>query len=183
MPNIVCDVDGVLLDCLRPALRYHGKHDLANDPKYPATYSWAASTGMSDKEFWDGIEAAGPTFWSELPYTSFGQDLLAYLLSLPHELQIATLAVGPNGAAGKYAWGQRELPPGTALHITTNKEKLSRCGWLLIDDSPKNVDNWYARGGDYVLVPAPYNANRSLIGNELEYIKHEVERLGYGFRN
>lgn len=177
--KLVCDLDGVTVDCLRPALRFHNRHDLADDPSFPPTYSWAEGTGMSDTEFWDRIEEAGPTFWSELPFTTFGLDLLTFLFSTGLPVEIATLAVGPNGAAGKYDWAKRVLPPGTPLHITTNKESLSFPGHLLIDDSPKNVERWEARGGDAILCPAPYNSNKEFIGKELLFIQTEMRSLGY----
>lgn len=177
--KIFCDLDGTTIDCLRPALRHHGFHDLANDPSFPPTYEWADGTGMPNKEFWDGIEAAGIDFWANLPFNSFGLELLSFLFSTGHPVEIATLAVGPNGAAGKYAWGQRVLPPGTPLHITTNKESLSFPGHLLIDDSPKNIEKWEARGGDAILCPATYNENKEFIGKELLFIQTEMRSLGY----
>ncbi len=177
---IVSDLDGVVLDCLRPALRYHQRHDLAADPTYPPSYSWAAGTGISDKEFWARIEDAGPTFWSELPFTTFGEALLTYLFSLSHRVEIATKVVGANNSAGKWNWAQRVLPAGTRFHMTTDKSSLAQPDWLLIDDSPENIREWAKRGGDVILVPASYNLNREFVGHELAYIKSEVERLGYG---
>jgi len=134
---------------------------------------------MSDIEFWDGIEAAGPTFWSELPFTSFGLELLTFLFTTGLPVEIATLAVGPNGASGKYTWAERVLPKGTPMHITTSKASLSFPGHLLIDDSPKNVEAWEARGGDAILCPATYNSNKEFIGRELQFIQHEMRVLGY----
>lgn len=177
--EIFCDLDGVIVDCLRPALRYHGRHDLASDPLYPPTYEWSAGTGIDPNKFWDGLEQAGPTFWSELPFTNFGEDLLLYLLTSKYGVEIATKVVGANNSSGKWTWAQRCLPSDVRFHMTTDKSSLARPGRLLIDDSPSNVKEWRARGGDAILVPATYNDNRCHIGREFDYIKEQMVELGY----
>lgn len=174
---VIGDLDGVIVDCLRPALRFHGRDDLANDPMYPPTYDWEKDTGLQHKEFWGRIDEAGSAWWAGLPFTAFGERLLAYLRTLP-EFEIGTKVVGANGAKGKWQWLD-EHAPGVRRHLTTYKASLSRPGWLLIDDSPDGVREWLAGGGDAILCPAPYNINRHLIGSEYEYILSEIRRLGY----
>lgn len=139
--TITCDLDGVVVDCLRASLIFHGRPDLASNPAYPPTYSWEEDVGLTWKQFWGAIEGAGPRWWETLPYTPFGRELLDYLFSLEHKVEIATKVIGPNSAAGKLEWANRELPPRTPVYITTgDKSSLSHAGSVLIDDSPENVE-------------------------------------------
>jgi hypothetical protein len=179
---IYCDLDGVIVDCLHPALLYHGRHDLAADPNYPPSYDWEKDTGLSHREFWDAIDKAGPDWWAGLPFTQFGYRLLVELSDLRlagHDVQIASKVVGANGCAGKWDWAKQWLPKDMPLHLTTDKSGFAGPGRLLIDDSQENTDAWAAKGGDVILVPASYNRNRNIKTDRLEYILSEMRRLGY----
>lgn len=180
--SIYCDLDGVIVDCLRPALRFHNRYDLAADPNYPPSYDWEKDTGLSHTEFWGAIEAAGPEWWSGLPFTSFAEPLLSLLIDLHYDgrdVQIASKVVGANGCAGKYDWAKRFIPKGMPVHLTTDKAGFAGPGRLLIDDSQENTDAWAAKGGDVILVPAPYNRNRNVAAAPFDYIVSEMWRLGY----
>lgn len=178
---IVCDLDGVIVDCLRPALQFHGRFDLAARKNYPLTYEWEVDTGLSHADFWGKIDRdGGIDWWANLPFTAFGKQLLRHLFGISNAVSIATKVVGANGCAGKYIWATRNLPKKTPLHLTTEKSELSMPGRVLIDDSPDNIEKWTAKGGSAILCPASYNDNRYLVGEELNYIKASLRDLGYG---
>lgn len=178
--EIHSDLDDVIVDCVDASLRAHGLHHLADDPAFPPTYNMSGEAGMTYDQFWGHIDTLGPEWWRDIPFTSFGKPLLNYLLGLSTPLNITTRVISANGCHGKWDWWEKHIPPSVPLHQTTDKSRFSAPGRLLIDDSPANIDKWVAKGGDGILVPAPYNDNRGLIGQELPFIISQIEELGYG---
>jgi hypothetical protein len=178
--EIYLDLDGTTVDCVRAALRLHGRPDLAADPSYPPSYDWEVGLGISHAAFWNKVDEAGAAWWEGLDPTPFGLELIAVAASFGHPLHVATKTLGDAAACGKWRWIKRHFPKGTEIHITSNKTKLAGVGRLLIDDSPYQVDEWREADGDAILVPATYNDNRHYVGSELEFIKAEIWRLGYG---
>jgi hypothetical protein len=177
--EIFCDGDGVLVECLKSSLKLHGRYDLAADPTYPQTYDWEIDTGLSHKEFWSRIEMEGPQWWRDLPFTSFGERLIDVLNNTGLPWSVATKVVGANCCHGKYDWAKRVLPANVPIHMTTDKSRFSGLGKLLIDDSEENTIAWEKRGGDAILVPTTYNSNRTVTIPPLDFIRLEIQRLGY----
>lgn len=178
--EIVVDLDGTTVDCLRAALRLHGRPDLADDASYPPTYDWEVGLGISHGAFWSKVDEYGAEWWEGLDPTPFGLELIAYVATLGFPLSVATKTLGDAAACGKWRWIKRHFPAGTEIHITSNKTKLAAVGRLLIDDSPYQVAEWREAGGNAILVPATYNDNRQYVGREMSYIQSEVWRMGYG---
>jgi hypothetical protein len=172
-----CDLDDVIVDCVRASLLANGRADLANDPTFPPTYNISTDVGMSYQDFWGKVDSLGSDWWLQIPFTSFGRGLLDYLLSLEVPVSITSRVISANGCHGKWRWWEQHIPSRVPLHLTTDKSKFAGVGNLLIDDSPTNIDKWTAKGGCGILVPAPYNENKHLIGRELSYIIPRVERF------
>jgi 5'(3')-deoxyribonucleotidase len=172
--TIYLDMDGVLCDFATPSLMAQGfseadsiQHlgnwnagmDLAaiHSPKH-----YASAEGMKaycDDIFWDNIKKLGINFWHGLrPYPWFN-DLIAHVERLGYEWFILSSPGNhAEAAAGKVDWLHAQFGNDFDRFILTHyKETLAKEGTLLIDDSKKQCERFYASGGDVLLFPAPWN--------------------------
>ena len=54
---------------------------------------------------------------------------------------------------------------------------MAKSGYVLIDDSQDNYDNYTQKGGRAILFPQPWNNNAHLIGDRLGYLQKELKAL------
>jgi len=179
-----CDMDGVLCDLTGPALRVHGREELA--AAWPrGTYLLSEALQVSEAELWGPIDACGTSFWAELPRLPWAEGLIGIL----HRLGEVVIASSPTrshySAAGKMLWLERHFGGSVAgpmnFMLGARKELLARPGTVLIDDSDQNVDRFKAAGGNAILVPQPWNRLHDLAAKSedvLEYLRLQIYRLG-----
>lgn len=172
---IVVDLDETLVELARPVARLLGRHYVAASADYPRQYDWAKELGMPNDALWKRVEEEGPEFWATLPWTLWGERLLDSLRRTGQDIILFSRVVGPNSAAGKNVWARNNVPRGIPLFTTDSiKHPLAAPGRYLIDDSPENCEAWEAHRGTAIMVPQPYNANRSFVGDEYNYIMKEL---------
>jgi len=172
---LVIDLDNTLVELARPVARLLGRHDLAASADYPRQYDWSKDLGIKNDELWKRVESVGPDFWATLPWTLWGERLLASARKTGQDIIIFSRVVGPNSSAGKSEWAQNNLPRGIPFFTTDCiKHPLAAAGRYLIDDSPENCDAWEVHGGTAILVPQSYNKNRAFVGDEYNYIMKEL---------
>ena len=137
---------------------------------------------LTAKALWSMVR---PSFWSAVPKAEHTDELVAMCFDLvgPNNVFVATSPTKcSQSMAEKHKWIIENLPE--QLHrqffVTPRKWKLSQPGSLLIDDCWSNIwsqdgPRWEARGGDYILVPRPWNTLHEQTSQAFAHIKAELE--------
>jgi hypothetical protein len=160
-PVIFFDLDGVLADFVGGALALHGK-ELPRDEVQWDFYSQIGFDGPSDPRFWGPM---GHEFWAGLSVLPDGLCLLRTAERLVGAENIAFLSSPCETAGcadGKRAWVRRHFPDyARRLFLGSAKHLFAGPGKILVDDHDKNTGAFGGAGGLYVLVPRPWNVNRT----------------------
>jgi hypothetical protein len=156
-PTIFLDLDGVLADFVGGARKRHRcdapvtRWDFFGDWNLTPEQFWMP---LADAEFWAGLDKTPECdAVVRLAEQHFG-DRVA-ILSSP--------AKTPGCDDGKRAWVAKHLPGyvdrtflGTAKHLVAHTRAV------LLDDSDDNCRRFADAGGQYLLMPRPWNANRDV---------------------
>jgi len=104
-------------------------------------------------------------YWFYMPKYPWFHELINLCL----DFDDVTICTAPNeyNIGYMFDWHQDVLP-NLPIIFTTEKHL---CQGILIDD-----DHDGAHQPD-ILFPQPYNFNRDLVGYELSYVEHELERI------
>ena len=165
--KIFCDVDEVLADFVGAVCRLHG---VDSDPvhRYRAKTSWDTGVPIgkqkygreiTQEEFWNPIhhhQKGEKRWWADIPPLPWCGILYRALKKMDAEMILVTSPSRSYAShLGKYLWVQRWLghDPGRVF-ITPHKHLLSAPGRLLIDDRPKNCQDWASEGGQGYLFPS-----------------------------
>ena len=145
LPRIYCDMDGVLSDFMVAAKKATG-----------TTFT----QDQSDRH-WETIRNTR-NFWSNMPWTRDGKQLWNYIRQYnPHILSAYTIE-DPNCLPGKRRWLRKNLgyTQNFMINLVRRREKKNfamrgndnkRQPAILIDDYPKNVDQFRNAGGIGIL--------------------------------
>ena len=136
-PRIYCDMDGVLCDFIVQAKKATG----------------VIFTQDKAKDHWEVIKKY-PKFWSDMPWMPGGRQLWSYIKQYkPHILSAYTVE-DPNCIPGKRKWLRSNLgyTQGSIINIVRRREKQNFAKnqgrpAILIDDYPKNVQQFKSAGG------------------------------------
>jgi len=158
--RIYCDMDGVLCDFMTAAKKATGMTFNQSD---------------SDK-YWDIIKRI-PKFWSDMPWQPGGRQLWSYIRRFDPHILSAYSPKDPNCKPGKLKWLRRNVGMSNInkINLVRRKDKSKfamksggiRQPAILIDDFPRNVDQFKAAGGIGI-----YHTNTA------KTIK-ELKRLGF----
>ena len=158
LPHIYCDMDGVLTDFVLAAKRATGQN-------------WE---GMRHGQDWESIKNT-KNFWSDMPWMKDGKRLWRYINK--HNPSILSAAVknnqDPNCKPGKLRWlsGNLGLNNSARINLVNRSQKQDytmighsgkREQAVLIDDYPKNIKEWTAKGGIGILHTSASNTIRQL---------------------
>ena len=158
LPRIYCDMDGVLTDFVKAASKATGQN-------------WE---GMRHGQDWDSIKNT-PNFWSNMPWMPGGKQLWGYIKK--HNPHILSASVknnaDPNCKPGKLRWISSNLKLNNSARINlvnrVQKQDYTMIGnsgkreqAVLIDDYPKNIKEWTAKGGIGILHTSASNTIRQL---------------------
>lgn len=164
--HVFVDLDGVLADFTRAALRAHGCEHLMQ--AWPEGESDVAKVmGISRTQFWDRIDGLGASFWKGLePYPWFA-SLIEYVGSVAPFTLLTAPTLSPDCTSGKIAWIYQHFPKEKGRRFTNflighRKHLLAAPGRVLIDDSEENVAAFQASGGLGVLFPQAWNRLHSI---------------------
>ena len=139
LPHVYLDMDGVLVNLEKGAFKVHGKP--IGDVKKP--------------EKWDKISQT-KDFWKNLEWMPGAKSLWNFLKPYEPSIMSAYARSEPNSAKGKEDWLKTHvepLPRGRInLVMRSEKQKFARDGRtqapnILVDDHPKNIREWEAKGG------------------------------------
>ena len=158
LPHIYCDMDGVLTDFVLAAKRATGQN-------------WE---GMRHGQDWESIKNT-QNFWSDMPWMKDGKRLWGYINK--HNPSILSAAVknnqDPNCKPGKMRWisGNLKLNNSARINLVNRSQKQDytmighsgkREQAVLIDDYPKNITEWTAKGGIGILHTSASSTIRQL---------------------
>ncbi len=151
LPRIYVDMDGVLCDFILAAKRATGQ-------------DW---TGLRTGQDWDSIRKT-KNYWANMPWTRDGKQLWSFLSRhKPHILSAYSIE-DPNCIPGKMKWLRKEVgyTQKFMINIVRRREKKEfamkgskerphplnkKQPAILIDDFPKNVQQFKANGGIGIL--------------------------------
>ena len=145
MPRVYVDMDGVLCDFILQAKRATGQ-------------DW---TGLRDGQDWESIRKT-KNFWANMPWTRDGKQLWSYLSKHKPHILSAYSVEDPNCIPGKMRWLRKEVGYTQKSMINTvrrrDKKNFAMKGSdtikkpaILIDDYPKNVQQFKSAGGIGIL--------------------------------
>lgn len=152
---ILLDMDGVLTDFVGNALRVFGREDLVITQE-----DMIIELGVNEEEFCNGIDTKGEEFWAMMPETPECNSIINLVESTGFQWLIST---NPSkykyASAGKEYWLKNKFGYNfTNYMIGKHKYLMAGPDRVLIDDFAKNCHKFMKYGGDFILVPRPYNS-------------------------
>ena len=141
--RIYCDMDGVLCDFIVQAKKATG----------------VIFTQDKAKEHWEVIKKY-PKFWSDMPWMPGGRQLWRYISQYKPLILSAYTPEDPNCIPGKRTWLRKNVRiSSNRVNLVRRVEKqkfamksdMGRRPAILIDDFPRNVDQFKAAGGIGIL--------------------------------
>ena len=141
LPRIYCDMDGVICDFVLAAKRATGQNWL----------------GLRSGQDWESIKRT-KNFWSTMPWTRDGRQLWNFIKKYQPHILSAYSIEDPNCIPGKRKWLKSNLgyTQNFMINIVRRREKKNfamnkRQPAILIDDYPKNVQQFKSAGGIGIL--------------------------------
>ena len=173
MVKIFLDMDEVIVDFVRPALKLHK----LNIPYTNVSWDIRSHSDLSAPDFWNKFDK---DFYTNLPWLSNGKALLNFLIGLvgAENICLCTAPILTSGCIeGKMNWIRRELPGfDRRFMITPVKHFCAGSNKILIDDKEKNCQSFIQHGGKAILVPAPWNSETGKYEDTGEYILDILSR-------
>lgn len=143
-PIIYCDMDGVICDLFGEIERIMGK-SMAEIRKNKNTFS----------KIWYKVDKIGTKFWSNMPWTPGGKELWNYIKN--YNVKILTAVPYSSDSKesakiarkGKIEWIRKNIKftPYEIVYHPKDKTKSTCKNCILIDDTPKNIEEWNDAGG------------------------------------
>lgn len=158
--TVYLDMDGVLTDFPRAALRVHGVEP--TDEMLLQADQLHEALGITAEAFWQKIDDAGIDFWAQMPAYPWARDLIEMVDGFAREWYVcSTPSQAPWSTSGKVAWLQQFFQHDPELQrryiLTPHKHTLSRPFTVLIDDKPENCQEYDVYDGRSILFPQPWN--------------------------
>lgn len=171
MPQILCDLDGVLLDFITPAMQLHNA-----DPSIVTSWDIHSILGITHEQFWKPINRGGQRFWTDLPEYPWCDELVGLIEKIDPDWHVSTSpSRSHNSAAGKVKWLQKKFGPkfrrymlGESKHLFANQDSV------LIDDNEQTIQRFNECGGFGVLFPAKWNSLHRL-KDPIRYVKKQLQ--------
>jgi len=117
---------------------------------------------IPDSELWNNIEKYGKSnFFAELPWMPDGKQLWSFIIDNFLDVKILS-ALGKSDkednftSKGKLMWLNKNIPdlPKNKIRFVVNKHQkryYAKPGFILIDDTTSNIDEWNAAKGIGIL--------------------------------
>ena len=154
LPRIYVDMDGVLCDFIAQSKKATGK----------------IFTQDKAKEYWPIIKRT-PRFWSDMPWMPGGKQLWNYIKQYNPHILSAYTPEDPNCIPGKKTWLRKNVRiSSNRVNLVRRVEKqkfamksdMGRAPAILIDDFPRNIDQFKAAGGMGIVHTSTSNTLREL---------------------
>ncbi len=178
---VLLDMDGVLADFTRHALKILGHNDEQIvghlDNWHTRDHSIVDQLGITHGHFW-GMMNAVPDFWLEIPIFDHAKRLVR---ELRKENQVY-ICSAPNSddacSTYKLKWLRKhKLGFNRDFVFTPQKWLLAGPGKILIDDSTKNIQLFNDHGGHGLMFPQPWNTSSHIVGDKVDYVMAQIEEI------
>ena len=171
--TIYVDLDGVLVDFDNGFKAIAGGLD---------KHEYAQKHGK--RQLWNLINSYGKAWWANLKWTADGTKLWSVLQSKNVKVLTSgsTANTGTYAIEGKTEWVRNHLGPDVPLIIvskSTDKQRYSRPGDILIDDLQSNILEWTVKGGIGIL----HTSADDSINKLQDVINTQTETYGYSWSN
>jgi len=173
--RIFLDLDGVIRDWIGGIYKLFDVKHIENKNYHTLVDYVCREYGISKNYFW---EKQDYDFWKGLEFYPYAQSILALL---PEEKVCILTSPTMDGAGGSQAWIKKNLPQFFTTKqylIGPAKQFCASPDALLIDDFDLHYQNFTDNGGNAILFPQPWNANRDIINsmNRIEFLKTMLEK-------
>lgn len=172
------DLDGVLVDFVGGACRFHGrKNPYVFDPvNTRGQWDVVGLLGMDPTEFWQGLDRY---FWRSLDWMEDGREILEVVENKFGKENVCLLSLPCDTVGccdGKREWVREHLPDySRRLLLGSAKEFAASPERVLIDDYPSNVERFGEAGGQSLLVPRPWNV--LYVYNPINWVRNSLENM------
>lgn len=164
---VYVDLDGVLADFVKDALKLHGieyegkEPNLFNIVDNKGVFDLENALGLTKNEFWKPINDLSENFWSNLKKTTESDRIMEEIeAKFPKEkiFFLTSPCKDPGCYKGKMQWVEKYYPDYCRRTILTpHKYLLAQSDRLLIDDADHNVEKFKDYGGKTLLIPRSWN--------------------------
>lgn len=176
------DMDGVVADFVRAAMRLHDKpwpygEGAAGDDYWDIIGLWS----MTPEEFWAPL---GRDFWSSVPKTPDADEVVNTVADVVGRENICFLTspCGTDGCVdGKREWLAEHYPDIPTLFSVSSrtgglppKQFCAGPGTILIDDHTPSVQKFREFGGFAFLYPRPWNNGHAFQGQALPMLRESL---------
>lgn len=181
MKIIYLDLDGVCSNFIKSCIQ-------ANDLNYEQTinrwkkdfrgvFSAFEVFGINNSTFWGNIENIGEDFWVKMEVYPWFFNLYTELSKIGKVIFLTKPSHSPLSHSGKIKWLQKQFNYNFTDYIMTpHKELLASKDSILIDDYPKNVEDFIKAGGKAILFPQFWNTLED-IDNKVEFVLNSLYAL------
>jgi 5'(3')-deoxyribonucleotidase len=164
------DMDGVIADFVSSLIVSLGVENVSTHDDW-TSWSYHQTIGITDEQMWKATHPDG--WWLALKPYPWAHELVSMLKSRGQVIYCSSPSLKPNCASEKVQWLRNHgfmMESENAYSLGPHKELAARSGAILIDDSDSNYEKYVAAGGEAWLFPQPWNKNRHLSRNKLEFI-------------
>jgi hypothetical protein len=128
--------------------------------------------GITKSQFWKAIDRAGIEFWETLEPYEWLEPLIKNCIKLVGKENIAICTTPSHHISskiGKIRWIQTHLGAFYTNEVifTNRKHEYANSETLIIEDSEKNLINFYNKGGYICRVPQTWNSELEISGNRV----------------
>jgi 5'(3')-deoxyribonucleotidase len=172
--TIFIDLDGVLCDFHKAFCDIYGY-----DEKDILGWGMHTYFGVTPETIRHQIDYLDTEFWATLPKLSWADKLVD--LAKHYKLKIYFASSPAKGShCGKMQWMEQHYPEyAHRLILIKNKYLLAKENTCLIDDAEYQSFEFMMKGGYSVTFPRPWNYNRKIESDKLDfvnnYLKHHSE--------
>ena len=176
--KIYCDLDGVLVDFVRGALKAHGLDYEKTMSRWPlGEWSITNALKMKSNRFWEPLNTK--YFWKTLEWIPMGRELLATLKEFDAKTRILTTpSASYNCNIGKILWAEANgICNRNGMLLYANKYEFAQRGSILIDDSDRNCNLWRDNGGTAILFPQIWNSHGAAYPKPSDKYSYVLDQL------
>jgi 5'(3')-deoxyribonucleotidase len=184
-PNILLDMDGVMVDFVGAAIKVCGfsVEDCFRDWP-PGEYDVIKALHVEKKDFWEKIESKGEELWANLSSYPWARSLYDGCSKLGNVFFLTKPTIDPKSASGKVIWMQKFLGgqfEARKYLMGPSKHLCGKPGNILIDDYEYNIDTFREAGGQAILFPQHWNKRHHQADDvRCELVLRELESLVLG---